>query len=98
MQEDVDLYGADLPDGMVGGVDTLKECCGACKARPGCGAYTYVTADKRCLLKSAESWEVTPKQGRQSGVLLAPTPGGGGGGGAPPAGPPADGEQLAWGG
>lgn len=46
MQRDTDLFGADLPSGTITGVFSMGACCDSCKARPGCGAYTWVLRDR----------------------------------------------------
>lgn len=56
LQKATDLWGADLPGGMMTGVQSFGACCAACRARAGCGAFTYVQKDRRCYLKASSGW------------------------------------------
>lgn len=76
LQADINLSGADLPDGgLVAGIDSFAECCGACKSRRECDAYTYSIADRTCYLKSSiRGFEVRAASGMQSAIKpAAPT-------------------------
>lgn len=76
LQADINLSGADLPDGgVVAGIDSFAECCGACKSRRECDAYTYSLADRTCFLKSSiRGFEVRAASGMQSAIKpVAPT-------------------------
>lgn len=72
LEQDIDLFGADLPEGTVGGVPTIAACCDICAGRVGCGAYTYSPDYQTCFLKAAIGWERRGSKGLQSGVLTAP--------------------------
>lgn len=69
IQQDVDFWGADLSNGTVRGLPSANACCNACKARPGCGAYTYVPRDGACYLKNATGWELRAAPGLQSALV-----------------------------
>lgn len=69
-QQDVDLKGGDIPKGTVSNAADIGVCCDACKARPDCGAFTYVPWGQVCYLKSSTGFEVGTTAGMQS-VLIS---------------------------
>ena len=76
VQQDTDLFGGDLPDGIIADTASPQACCDACKARAGCGAWTLVPWTSTCYLKAASAgFQVTVRTGVLSAVLPAPTPG-----------------------
>jgi hypothetical protein len=81
----IGLWGADLADGAVPAAD-VDQCCRACAARRGCGAFSVVPWASTCYLMAPQGWDTFPAPFTLS-VALADTGGsasGGGSGGAPP--------------
>lgn len=79
-QPDIDLWGSDLPEGRIGEVDNLELCCDACRARVGCGAYTYNPRRRMCYLKRGAGHNRRVREGWASALMPGPSP--------PPSPPP----------
>ena len=73
MQQDVDLFGADINGGWTVTGATLEGCCAACTAQSQCGAFTFVPGASICYLKYSTGWTSKPNTGLQSVVVRTTT-------------------------
>ena len=69
----VQLTGGDLAGMPLKNASSLAQCCGACLAAPGCGAYSWEPAASQCWLKSPKAtgqWAAEPDPKFTSAVVL----------------------------
>lgn len=69
----VELPGGDLPGMPLKNATSLAQCCSACLATSGCGAYSWEPAATQCWLKSPKAtgqWTATPDPKFTSAVVL----------------------------
>lgn len=69
----MELPGGDLAGQPLKNASNLAQCCGACLATSGCGAYSWEPAAGQCWLKSPKAtgqWTATPDPKFTSAVVL----------------------------
>lgn len=80
VQADTDFFGADLHTCPQQGIDcafprtaSLAACCELCRAKAGCGSYTFKVEGSVCHLKEATGFSAFARDGYHSAVMPVPT-------------------------